>query len=159
MDFRLLLPIVEKAAPLIGAALGGPVGSIGASLLASVFGANPQDPQDLLEKIQADPDAEFKMKQLELQHQDALRMMVAQKETIEVEDVEDARKSNKGNHILQTLMMVCVGPLVISAIAIVVVLSKISNDLVEHLLVVLFVTVLWLLKMIFKKVFDFYFGA
>ncbi len=59
---------IIKSAPMLGLALGGPVGAAAgeaASLLASVFGGNPNDAQDLVKRITADPQAAEKLMQLE----------------------------------------------------------------------------------------------
>jgi len=65
-----LSEIVSKAAPILGAALGGfgaPIGMI-VSGIASLFGG-ATDENDLIAKIKADPEAFLKLKQFEMQHE------------------------------------------------------------------------------------------
>jgi len=65
-----LAKIVSKAAPILGMALGGigaPIGMI-VSGIASLFGG-ASDEDDLIAKIQADPNAYLKLKEFEMQHQ------------------------------------------------------------------------------------------
>lgn len=65
-----LSKIISKAAPILGAALGGigaPVGMIVAGI-ASLFGGADNE-EDLIAKINSDPDAYLKLKEYEMQHQ------------------------------------------------------------------------------------------
>lgn len=60
-----------KSAPLLGAVLGGPagaaVGSIGAAV-ASAFGGNHEDLDDLSKRILSDPEAELKFAKIQSDH-------------------------------------------------------------------------------------------
>jgi hypothetical protein len=72
MQLKDLVPIVSAAAPLLGSALGGPLGGIAGTLIASVFGGSKDDPADLLARIQAVPDHDLKLLQLQNEHEEAL---------------------------------------------------------------------------------------
>ena len=66
-----LINIVEKAAPLLAEALGGPIGGIAGmltSVIASAFGGKDTDIDDIVSKIQSDPNAAAKLKELEIKH-------------------------------------------------------------------------------------------
>ncbi len=75
MSLENLAKVVSKVAPILGAALsstvvGAPVGMI-ISGLGALFGAT-NDPADIIEKINNDPDSNLKLRQYELQHEETL---------------------------------------------------------------------------------------
>jgi len=80
--------IASLGAPLLGTAIGGPVGLVVtalAELVAKAFGGDAGNPQDLINKIQADPDAKTKLAILESNNAlDLERMSRA--------DIQDARQ-------------------------------------------------------------------
>lgn len=94
MNWKDIGNIVVKSAPLLGGVLGGPAGSVAASLIASLFGANPDNPDDIIAKMQADPNAATKLKQLELEHQTALATLASENYKTEVSDRKSARDYN-----------------------------------------------------------------
>lgn len=66
-----LANIVSRSAPLLGTVIGGPIGAgVGmvVSGIASLFGGDPGNQDDLVERIKADPDAALKLREFELQH-------------------------------------------------------------------------------------------
>lgn len=65
---------VVKAAPILGAAISetNPIAGMVIELIARIFGANPADNNDIMNKMSSDPDAAIKLKQLEINHQDVL---------------------------------------------------------------------------------------
>lgn len=104
--------VVGKVAPLLGGVLGGPLGSVAVSLVASLFHANNSDLQDILDKIKNDPDAELKLKTLELQHQEALQNFKVTDYQTEVDDRKSARLREMTLHdhipaILALLFLLC----------------------------------------------------
>lgn len=60
---QTLVDIVQKLSPIVGNALGGPIGGVIAALLSHVFGA--KDLTTLGTNIQNDPDAQIKLKEIE----------------------------------------------------------------------------------------------
>jgi len=56
---------IGGAAPRLGALLAGPLGAVVGGWVAELFGADPNDPDDVLAKLQADPEAEAKLFQLQ----------------------------------------------------------------------------------------------
>lgn len=65
MNLGAVGKIVAKAAPLLGGALAGPAGAAIGSIVAAKFGGDIIDPQDLIARIDADPQAQVKL--LEIQ--------------------------------------------------------------------------------------------
>jgi hypothetical protein len=71
--FDASLPIINKFAPSIGGAIGGPYGFAAGyilPLLATAFGSHPSDVKDLVQKILNDPNAQGKLESLEHEHGD-----------------------------------------------------------------------------------------
>ncbi len=89
MDFKTLGSVVSRFAPLLGSAIsaGNPLAGVLVSLVGSMFGADAKgtDPSILISKILGDKDAEIKLKQIELDHQEALLQT-------EVDDRKSARE-------------------------------------------------------------------
>lgn len=86
-----LAKVVSKAAPLLGGALGGPIGGVVGSLIGNLFGGTTANPQDLIQKINADPEAAIKLKTLEYQHQEFLQNTKLQAYQAENSDRASAR--------------------------------------------------------------------
>src|SRR3972149_2103011 len=61
-----LSEIVSKYAPLLGSVIGGPAGGAIGALVASQFGTDPKDTDDLIKRIEGDPEAATKLMQLQL---------------------------------------------------------------------------------------------
>ena len=102
-----LFGLITKAAPLLGTALGGPTGTIVGSLIANLFGADPKKPEDILKKIMADPEYEFKLQKLEQDHEENLKNIQLKKFELEVSNVKDAREYNfKTNNLVVHVMAI-----------------------------------------------------
>lgn len=66
MDFADIAKTVAKyGAPLLGGMLAGPAGAAAASALAAKFGADPEMPEDIIGKIESDPQATEKLIELQ----------------------------------------------------------------------------------------------
>lgn len=99
-----LVTIIEKAAPLLAEAIGGPMGGVAGiltSVIANTFGAKDTDIQDVISKIQADPNAAEKLKELEIKHQDFILQTKAANLDAEYQDTQSAR-SLEENYELRT---------------------------------------------------------
>lgn len=91
-NVQRLFKVVGLSAPLLAGALGSPFAGMAISLLGNLFGVPNGNVEDILEKIKLDPDATTKLKQLELEHSEALAKIQSTNYSTEVEDREDARK-------------------------------------------------------------------
>ncbi len=85
--FSAIANVVKDVAPLLGTALGGPIGGIAASLVASAFGGSSSDLDGLLSKIQTDPDAQVKLRQIDAE----IASINAQREQQQEVDTAGAR--------------------------------------------------------------------
>ena len=70
--FEAVMPIIEKAAPLVAGAMGGPIAGIATTamiLLKNAFGLSVEaTPADLISAIQEHPDAETILAKLNATH-------------------------------------------------------------------------------------------
>ena len=86
MDWKELgRRIVQVGAPLLGTALGGPGGAAVGSMVAGLFGAEPDNPADIYAKIQTNPDAVVRLRELELKHEEALQEIAVKRAQTETE--------------------------------------------------------------------------
>jgi hypothetical protein len=82
---------IIKAAPLLGSALMGPTGGVVGTLIASQFGAERNNPEDVMQKINADPNAVLKLKELELTNQQKLAEIALEEHKATLQDIASAR--------------------------------------------------------------------
>lgn len=90
--------IVSKSAPLLGSLLGSPLAGIGIGWLSNLFGADPNDVTDLVNKIKNDPEAELKLRGLQFQHEQELLKIAATNYQTEVDDRKNAREREVSLH-------------------------------------------------------------
>lgn len=90
-----LIDIVKNISPILGTALGGPAGGLVGTAIASLFGANPKDSEDLIKRINSDANAILKLKELELDWQKAQLSAQAQSQQgqIEIGKIQAANSS------------------------------------------------------------------
>lgn len=156
---NILISLIEKTAPLIAGALGGPFASMAVSLLTSVFGGDPKNPQSIVDKITADVLSPSKLKQLEMDHQEALLNIQAQNYAAEVQDEASAREQEKTyeaktghvNPMLPVLSLCSIAGLVACIYA----LYYLGSD---KAIMALITTVITTLLHQIAKVYNFYFG-
>ncbi len=92
MDFKDFgKKLVKMGAPMLGTAVGGPAGGALGSLVAKMFNADPEDPQDMMLKIEADPEAAVKLQQLEKDHKVRLEELALEQYALGLKDVASAR--------------------------------------------------------------------
>jgi len=100
MDWKEVGKKIAKAAPLLGKVVGSFVpgaSAVGAGigLLASAFGVTEEDtPEQVLEKIQADPEWMVKLKEIEARHEVELQQLTIQLEMAYLRDVQSARQAD-----------------------------------------------------------------
>lgn len=93
MDWKDVGNVIGKAAPVLGAVLGGPVGAIAGaagSLVAKALGSE-STPEAVNTAIQADPEALIKLRELEVQEQGQLLTWQWQQVQADLDNVKDAR--------------------------------------------------------------------
>lgn len=91
MDFSDIAKTVLKAAPLLASAVGSPLAGTAIALLANYFGADASNAQDILDKINSDPERDIKLKKLELEHGENLAALANAQYALEVQDRDSAR--------------------------------------------------------------------
>ena len=100
MDWKDVGAIVGKAAPVLGAVLGGPVGAIAGaagSLISRALGCEDA-PETVTKAIQADPNAMIKLKALEVREQAQLLNWQAQQLQAGIQ-----QQANEGQELEQRL--------------------------------------------------------
>ena len=89
INLKSLIPLVAKAAPLLGAALDGPIGEMVGSLIASKLGVS----QDQLQTtISTDPNVGVKLKEIEEEHYETLKNFTSTEDKIVADNTEGARQ-------------------------------------------------------------------
>ncbi|MGO9314536.1 MAG: peptidoglycan DD-metalloendopeptidase family protein [Syntrophobacteraceae bacterium] len=79
--------VVKLGAPLLGTVMGGPAGGVVGGLVAQLFGADPAKPDDIMSKMNSDPQATTKLQDLQTKHQEGLDELNAY-----LADTHDARQ-------------------------------------------------------------------
>lgn len=96
MDWKDVGNIVSKAAPILGAILGGPVGAAAGgalSLAASALGVDAT-PEAVMQAVKDDPDALIRLRELEVQERATLLQWQTAQIQAEVEDRKSARQAS-----------------------------------------------------------------
>lgn len=90
--------IAKYGAPLLGSVIGGPAGAAIGQIVAAKFGGDINDPQDLLKRLQADPESNLKLCEIQaIQSVDLQRLAVQQAENelkLSNANTADARATN-----------------------------------------------------------------
>jgi len=80
--------VVKLGAPLLGSVIGGPAGGAIGSLVASLFGADPDDPSDIMTKMNLDPEAAVKLQELQLKHKERLEELKIEEAKVALEETK-----------------------------------------------------------------------
>lgn len=96
---------IADAAPALGGLIGGPAGGAVGALIASTLGTS-NDPDAILAKIKADPEALLKIKQLEADERQHIREMQLQTLNAELADVQSARTAHADHWMPSTITMI-----------------------------------------------------
>lgn len=91
MDLAELGKAVAKFAPALGALLPVPGGAAIGAAIASAFGGNIENPQELAQKIQADPHAAIKLAEIQANLQIGMRQADSIDLKTQAYDRKDAR--------------------------------------------------------------------
>ncbi len=89
-----IIPLVSKAAPLLGAVLGTPLASVALSLISQAFGVSGGSITALDNALTGSPETALKLKTLEYEHAEMLAKIASTDYETEVDDRKDARHNN-----------------------------------------------------------------
>lgn len=67
--------LIKQVSPVLGNAIASknPTGGMAINIISQTFGANKNDPEDILNKINADPEYHIKLKKIEFDHEEFLQ--------------------------------------------------------------------------------------
>lgn len=111
--------VISGAAPILGGLVGGPAGAAAGALISSALGVD-NDPEQVLQKLQADPEALLKLKTLESEERKHLQEMQLETLRAELADVQSAREAHKSHWmpsaitLALTLMVCAMGALLVA---------------------------------------------
>lgn len=90
MDWKDIAAVVGRTAPTLGLALGGPAGAAIGALVSTALGAG-NTPDEVAAAIAKDPNAAFKLKELESEERVRLQEIALETAKAELADVQSAR--------------------------------------------------------------------
>ncbi len=88
---------ISKYAPLLGSVVGGPAGAAIGTLVATAFGGNIDDPQELINRIEKDPEAAIKLLSIQSNERIELERLSVDRKKAQLADVANARDTNVKN--------------------------------------------------------------
>lgn len=93
MNFDKIKGVIGTVAPALGTALGGPLGSAAATMVADVLGCDPT-PQKIEKALQqATPEQLAEIKKAELQFEARMKELDVDIYALETQDIQDARRT------------------------------------------------------------------
>lgn len=102
---------VEKVAPILAGAIAkmNPIADILYNLIAQTFDADKDDPEQILNKINSDPDAEMKLKELEFNHKEKIIGLEEQnRESARYREIEIMKATGKRDYMLQIIALIVI---------------------------------------------------
>ena len=97
MNFNSIKGIIGAVAPILGTALGSPLGGAAASAIAKALGCS-NDPRSIEKALQtASPEQLVEVKKAELDFEAKMAELDVDIFALEAKDVQDARKAHKGD--------------------------------------------------------------
>jgi len=108
VDFKEIGQSLLKVAPILGTALGGPAGGLAGALLAAKFGGDATKPEELLKRINSDPERDAKLAEIEADKEIQWKTLLVNAENnrlvnetaqlkIQADDKASARAMNMAN--------------------------------------------------------------
>jgi hypothetical protein len=85
MDWGEVASFAKDVAPTLATALGGPAAGGAAKLLTSLFGGSKDDPEDMLNRLQQDPEARVKLEKIEKEHEQEMQRLILEGERSRME--------------------------------------------------------------------------
>jgi hypothetical protein len=145
---------VGKAAPILGTALGGPLGGVAGALIASALGTS-NDPDAVNTALAADPAALEKLKEAEMANKLEMQKLVITAEQNRLADVQNARARQSANPKDYTPQLLAAGvTLGFFGALTAVMLAPLSNSVHDLLLVMI-----GALQTAWISVISYYFGS
>lgn len=136
-----LVKFVSKSAPLLGGVLGSPYASVAASLITQVFGEGSV--VDIVSKVTQDPEAQQKLRQIEMDHEQVLRKLA-------LDDIVSARAMPVKGWEREIVIALLVFLIVFCIIAI----QIVTDVKLDHFLLVAVTVLLVELRQVFKLYFG-----
>jgi hypothetical protein len=136
-----IVSIISNVAPILGTALGGPAGGLVGNLISHALGGiDISKPQDIQKKIESDPNAIIKLKELEAQ----------------VADVQNAREesSRETGYLRFVRPLLALTAMFAVFIDIILIKYVVDDDVIKDILVLMMIFLVWDIRQIYK----FYFG-
>lgn len=99
---------IGKYAPYLGAAIStvNPTAGVLISLVSKALGANKDNHEDILNKIASDPDAEFKLKKIEYDHQtELLNIALQDKVSARNREIDIIKLTGKRDWVMELIAL------------------------------------------------------
>jgi hypothetical protein len=87
--------IIAKGLPLLGTVLGGPVGGSIGGLVAKAVGADSDEPEEIMKKLETNPDAVVKLKEIETQYKVKLEELSIESSKVQLDMMKVAAEERK----------------------------------------------------------------
>ena len=133
--------LVSQGAPVLGGVLGGPAGAVAGKMVAGLFGADPNSPEDVMNAITGDPAAIQKIKEFEATHRQELqrlqleetRAFLADLDSARQREVEVAKATGQKDKDLYRMAYLVLGIFFAITLFLLVVIATGKNELIEEL--------------------------
>lgn len=138
---NILIDAITKISPVLGTMLGGPAGGLVGTLISRTLGGiDMSDPAKVVQAIKSDPDAERKIRELDIQLNDLQHARI------------EASKEVGAMKIVRPLL--AIAAMIAIFINIVLIKYVVEDEIVRDVLIVMMVFLVWDIRQIYK----FYFG-
>lgn len=107
-----LKSVLSKIVPAVGSIVGSVVPGAGAIIsgVASLFGADPQNPDDIAKKIKQDPEAYLKLVQFEKEHEaEILSIQQKDRQSARTRELEMVKTTGRRDWVVATLAIGVLG--------------------------------------------------
>ena len=159
-DLKNLVPVVEKFSPVVAKLLPPPFGTLVSYGLEVLFNAQHGNTQDLIDKINSDPDAAGKIQQFELEHQDLVEKLESSDYQASLLDTQSARerelKSEEITGKFDWVQHTCALIVVIGFFATCFTIEVKKVDQADHDILYM---LLGILGTVFTQIYQYYFGS
>jgi|ERR1700684_1828751 len=136
----ILIPVISKVFPVLGAALSGPSASLVGSLISNILGVDMKNPEEMIKKISNDPESTNKLKELEIQ----------------LTDLQNARlEASKETGNLRFVRPIMAIFAMLAIFADIVAIEYVNDPVVSQILIIMMIFLIWDIRQIYK----FYFGG